>query len=79
MCYVAEESDLATELDVKGKSDILKSIALRVKFLSEPTHPVVLHYTPKHASWLNQVEIGLSNLVWKVIKRDNFTSVKEVK
>jgi hypothetical protein len=36
-------------------------------------------HTPKHASWMNQVEIWLSILVRKVIKRGSFSSVKELK
>ena len=78
--WIAQREGIAQDtLGVKGKSGILHSMESRAAFLHDPTHQVVLYYTPKHASWMNQVEIWLSILVRKLLKRGNFTTLDDLR
>ena len=80
------ESD-SLDFGEKGKSGILKSMPSCAEFLAEPHHRLVIHFTPKHCSWLNQIEIWFSILVaWRVtrparklLRRGNFTSKDDLK
>jgi len=76
--WVAAESDLELDLGEKGTAGILHTQPSRAAFLSDPTHRIVFQYTPKHSSWLNQIEIWFSILVRKLLKRGSFTSVDDL-
>ena len=50
----------------------------RQAFLTSPDKPIVFHFTPSHASWLNQIEIWFSTFTRKVIRRGDFRSITDL-
>jgi len=77
--YVAEACEIKDDLGEKEKSGVLESQASRAQFLSDPGHRIRFVYTPKHSSWLNQVEIWFSILVRKLLRRSSFKSLEDLK
>ena len=70
---VPAELEVHLVLD-NGSSHIARDT--RWWFLDHPRfHP---HYTPTHASWLNQVELVFSILARRLLKRGELTSVEDL-
>ncbi len=61
---IAKKIGFRRDLGAMYKRGILKSRATRTTFLADPTHRIRFVFTPRHCSWLNQIEIwSASSLV----------------
>ena len=76
---IAELCRVEEDLGVKGQSGILKDMDSRACFLQEAGHRIRLVYTPKHCSWLNQIEIWFGILARRLLKRGDFASKEALK
>ncbi len=76
---VAEQCGLSEEVaHLRGQGG-LKAMASRAQWLSDASHRIQFVYTPKHTSWLNQIELWFSILVRRALRRGNFSSVETLR
>ena len=76
--FVAEQCGLSDDLGCKGKSGILKSMESRAEFLHQEDHRIRMVYTPKHCSWMNQIEIWFGIINRRLLKRKSYPSIEEL-
>jgi len=79
VALVARWCGITDDLGQKGKRGVLKSMKSRQEFLVEQSHRIRFVYTPKHSSWLNQIEIVFGVIMRKVVRRGSFTSVEDLR
>ena len=73
--WVAAECKLDLDLGVKGVRGPLRDRQSRADFLRCASHRIRFIYTPKHCSWLNEIERWFSKLARSVLRRGSFASV----
>jgi hypothetical protein len=78
--FVAEACGLTDDIRLgeKGEDGVLENLASRREFLSDPAHRIRFVYTPKHCSWMNQIEIWFSTLARRLLRRASFVSVDQL-
>jgi len=74
----AQECSITAGLGIKGKEGILKNMKSREAFLMDESHRIRFVYTPKHSSWVNQIEIWFGIINRKLLKRSSYKSIEEM-
>jgi hypothetical protein len=76
--YVAEQCGLEIDLGLKGRRGVLQSIETRQDFLSDKSYRIRFVYTPKHCSWLKEIEIWFGTLRRKLTRFGSFCSLDDL-
>lgn len=63
----------------KRRRGVLGCVRSRREFLTDPSHRIRLVYTPKHSSWLNQIEVVFGVIAGRVIRDGDFSSKHDLK
>ena len=77
--WIAKKAGLKSELGKKGMRGILKNKVSRKQFLEKESHSIRFVYTPRHCSWMNQIEVWFGQLQSQALTRGSFTSTKDLR
>lgn len=77
--WVAAHCGVDEDLGKLWKRGHLRNRASRSAFLTRIGHRVRFVYTPKHCSWLNEIERWFSKLARSVLRRGSFISLEDLK
>ena len=76
---IAKRCGMDVDLGKVRRNGPLKNMKTRKAFLESEDHRIRFVYTPRHCSWLNQVEIWFSILARRLLRRGSFTSTKDLR
>jgi hypothetical protein len=77
--HVPQHASNALFLLMEIGATINKNFSLSLLTVNFPAIAPGTPYTPKRMSWMHQIDIWWSLLVWKRLKRGSFTSVADLK
>lgn len=76
--FVVEQCCVEEELGREGKDGIFKSQASYADFFYDKNHRIRFVYTPKHCSWMDQIEIWFEIIKCRLLKRKSYQSVQQL-
>ncbi len=77
--WIAERCGVDEDLGKKFVRGHLHNRASRTAFLTRTEHDIRFVYTPKHCSWLNEIERWFSKLARAVLRRGSFASLDDLR